>query len=118
MSVIEPMEMVKIRFVEEWVSPDEIHEKTKYEESTTADRCEPCRLRSHKDIDVLDHSGKYASRPIVLTVVLMFRGNDPDTRHAIDNGIYLPVRAESEKDCGCIPPSTQSAEKSKKYEEG
>ena len=47
----------------------------------------------------------------------MFRGNDPNTRHAIDNGVYLPVSAESEKDGGRVPSSMQRAEKSKKYEE-
>lgn len=95
-----------------------IHESAKSKERSGADQRESYRLRVHKDIDVLCHCGERASRPSpLLATVLMFHGNDANARGPIDNRIYLPMRAKSEKDGGGIPPSTQGAEKGEKDQE-
>ena len=95
-----------------------IHEGAKSKERSGADQRESYRLRVHKDIDVLCHSDERASRPsLLLATVLMFHGNDADARGAIDNRIYLPMGAKSEKDGGGIPPSTQGAEEGEKDQE-
>ena len=145
MSVIQTVEMVEIRFMNKRVSPTGqrgtkkkgtisgrsgeiptarkiyshgIHESAKSEERSGADQHESYRLGVHKDIDALCHCGERASRPsLLLATVSMFHGNDADARGPIDNRIYLPMRAKSEKDGGEIPPSTQGAEKGEKDQE-
>jgi len=120
MSVIQTVEMVEIRLMNKWVSPNGIHESAKSEERSSADQRESYRLCVYKDIDVLSYSGEHASRPSLLATVLMlmFHANDTDTRDPIDNRINLPMRAKSEKDGSGIPPAAQSAEKGKKDQEG
>jgi hypothetical protein len=117
MSVIQPVQMVEICFMNERVSPNRVHESAKYEESSRADRCESYRLRVHKDIDASDYSGEHPSRLTLLTVLLMFHANDSDARHSVDNWIYLPMCAKSEHGSGPIPPPPQGAEKCEKHQE-
>ena len=94
-----------------------VHKDTKYEESSGADHGESYRPRGHEDTDVLGYSVEHARRPSLPTAMLVFRGNNANARHSVDNRIYLPVCANSEKDGGHVPQAPQSAEEGEKNEE-